>query len=955
MGLAKSPMSEVTEGMVNSLLAQFFRESNLQLASEPSKRSTGGRKQPDFQITNGGIIYGEGEWESSFLKGLQQALDYSRLPGASGAFLIAYPEKMREVIQRRQKDTSTPATLLQGFKFRGVLILKDRRAELFHGTISDAARWLEDGIHHRERPENAGAFVDLMRDIVEGLSSMLPTSGDYPTFFEHIISTMPKDAGELDTARKAAAYLLLNQVVFYRILSQHKYSPLDPLALERPGDLHDKFFKRVLEDDYAAIFASDVALLFPEKSLPFIQDMVTTVNAVQPESFTRDLLGSVFHELIPNTVRKSVAAFYTNPEAARLLARLTIDDPAACVADFSCGSGTLLMAAYDRKAQLKEGDLTEADHRRFLEKEITGCDIMPFAAHLAVVQLALRQPSFLTDKVRIAVQDSTALRPGQTISPLQSSMPHGQTKLHMFVEESLAQHKVKRGAISGQGRGHSFKLRPLDATLMNPPFTRKQLIGKDYRNLLTDRFKDYSDYESREQSFFGYFVFLADRFLKPGGRMGFVLPTTAIRQASSEGMRRLLRDRYDLEYLISSGHRLAFSEDAAFSEILLVARKRRSGAKPRDSFVVATVHSQPTLDNLSNLVSSLKDSFSGAITGNPSPRNSGDLIETRVAKREELLAPDWVSLLPGEEGIGVEFPVELGFVPLSELLGEDGIIQGIRFEGTSDTVNVKNTIISRQRDVGSRLNWVLTEETDQTVHVRSQLTGAEVDIPKTALEPAMRTPSGQRTMKISPPPDFAVKARFPEDAPFWDDPAPDEILARRVGHLRSREGRVLLAGRNHVNLLSDGTYHLAFTAEGPIVPTWSFWSLRTDDQDLANALCLWLNSTFAFTHLFDLRIIGTGVYIGWLKSDLLKLPVPDLAKTTPHQTDQLRKLFSKLGEIAWEPLLAQYKGPTESRLQLDLGLAKIFGLTDFQTPEALKLIYAPIVVKLETLRDVEGG
>lgn len=947
-------MSEVTENTVNGFMADFLRSRGLQISTEYSGTSALGRNQPDFFLRNSGMVFGEGEWESSFMKGLKQASDFTSLPGATGAFVIAYPDRMREVLRRRMTDTTTPETLLQGFRFRGLLILKGRRAELFHGSAEEAAQWLQDGLHHRQRPENAGAFVALMRDIVESLSNYLPTSGEYPTFFEHIIATMPKDAGELDTARRASAYLLLNQIVFYRILSQHKYEPLDPSLLEKPGDLQNRFFKRVLEDDYAAIFASEVSTLFPERSLPFIKDMIATVNAVQPESFTRDLLGSVFHELIPATVRKSVAAFYTNPEAARLLAKLAIDDPTATVADFSCGSGTLLMAAYDRKAELTEGQITQEDHRRFLEEEITGCDIMPFAAHLAVVQLALRQPSFLTDKVRIAVQDSTSLRPGVTISPLQSSMPLGQTRLHMFAEENLAKLKVKRGAISGQGKGHSFDLEKLDATLMNPPFTRKQLIGKDYRVLLTDRFKDYADYESREQSLFGYFVFLADRFLKPGGRMGFVLPITAVRQASSEGMRKLIRDRYDLEFLISSGHRMAFSEDAAFSEVLLVAKKRKTGARPRDNFVVASVLAKPTLDNMSEIVAGLKDAYTKPATVNPGVQSS-KLIEYRVAKSDELLAADWVSLLPGEEHIAVALPSSPRFVSLSDLIGTDGIIQGIRFEGSSDTVNVKNTIISRKRDVGSRLNWAITKEIPGFLLAQSQTTGAEVTVPISALEPAMRTPAGQRTMLISPVPDYAVRSRFLGDEAFWDDIAADEILSRRRDHLRSREGRVLLAGRNHVNFLSQGTHHLAFTAGGLIVPTWSFWSLKVEDQDVANALCLWLNSSFAFTHLFDKRIIGTGVYVGWLKSDLLGLRVPELRGLPRVQRIKLRNLFTRLAATEWEPLLAQYKLPSDKRVELDTTLATIFNLERWRSKESLAPVYSAIVAKLETLRDVESG
>ena len=949
-------MGEVTENTINDLVADYLRRKDLQVTTQYSGHTGQGRQQPDFILRNSGIIFGEGEWQSKFLKGLKQAHDFSNLPGASGSFVLAYPDEMRETVAKRIRDSTASESALHGFKFRGLMLIKGARAELFYGPIDEAAGWIRDGVQHRPRKEDPGAFVTLMRDIVEELSDYLPTSGDYPTFFEHIIATMPKHAGELDTAKRAAAYLLLNQVVFYRILSKERYPGLDPSLLESPGDLHERFFERVLEDDYAAIFSSNVASLFPGRSLPFIRDLISYVNLIQPESFTRDLLGSIFHELIPGKVRKSVAAFYTNPEAARLLAKLTVSEPSATVADFACGSGTLLMAAYERKAELLGNAVIEADHKRFLEHDITGCDIMPFAAHLAVVQLALRQPSFLTDKVRIAVQDSTTLKPGAWISPLQSSLPQGQSSLHIFEEDNLAKHKIKRGAISGQGKGHSFKLEKLDAVLMNPPFTRKQLIGKDYRKLLTSHFPDYAAYESKEQSLFGYFVFLADRFLKPGGRMGFVLPATSIRQMSSEGMRQLVRDRYDLEYLILSGHRMAFSEDAMFNEVLLVARKRPVGVKPRRNFVLATVRQKPTLDNMSRFVSMLKDALSSSESKTVDKEvTSNEFLSYRIGSRSELDSLDWLSLLPGEEKISVDISSSKLFAPLHDVVGKDGVIQGIRFEGSSDYVNVKNTLISTKRTVGTRMNWMIIDEKPESIRARSQTTGAELEIPKRVLRPACRSPAGMPTMEIVEPPDFAVEGRFEGDDAFWDVSHPDALIAKRLEHFKSREGRVLIAGRNHVDLVSEGTHLLAFCSSEPLIPTWSFWSVRVNNAENAKILCLWFNSIFAITHLYDIRIVGTGIYVGWLKADLLKLPVPDLSRLSVSSRKEMLSLFDKLGRKPFSSLLRQLKNRTPERVELDRKVASVLGLEHLASDEEILRFYDLVIEKLESLRETHSG
>lgn len=949
-------VTDVTENTVNELVASYLQSRGLQISAEPSKTTPQGRAQPDFLLRNSGMVYGEGEWQRKFLSGYSQAHTYSRIPGAAGTFVVTYPDKMRDELARRLKDTQTPAIVLRGFKFGGILMMKGAAADLFSGTIEQLHDWLEEGIRLRPRRENSSAFISMMREAVTGLSQFLPTSGDYPSFFEHIIATMPKDSGELETARQAAAYLLLNQVVFYRILSQHGYPQLDAGRLEKPGDLREVFFEVVLKDDYQAIFGPDVSRLFPQRSLQFIKDLVTLVNDLKPESFTRDLLGNIFHDLIPPKVRKSVAAYYTNPLAARLLAKLTIDDATDSAADFACGSGTLLMAAYDRKAELLNHTLTEEDHRRFIEKELTGMDIMPFAAHLAVVQLALRNPGYLTDMVRIAVQDSTVARPGATIRPLESALPHGQSSLLHFADGKVSgSATVERGAISGAGKGSGFKLEKVDVTLMNPPFTRKQLVGKEYRKILTSRFPDYSAYSSKEQSLFGYFVLLADRFLNSTGRMGFVLPSTAIRQMSSDGMRRLLLDRYHIEFIIGASYRLAFSENAAFAEVLIVAR-RQSTKKSADSKVLlATLKTEPTVANVAKLASQLHDLGVRAGAGELTPAvvRTPDM-DYRAVSQTDLRVPDWLILMPGEEPVAVPTGVSKVVSPIRETLGGGSIIQGLRYEGSSKVVNVKNTIVSKPREVTSRLNWILESESGSSFSAMSPLTGAIVQIPRSVLRPAIRSPAGQHSMLLDNPSDFAVTARFPEDGPFWSDRDPDSLVARRAPHLASREGRLVLAGRNHVGLASEETSLLAFCSKEPILPTWSFWSFRIPDFELAKLLCLWLNSTIGLSLLLDRRITGTGAYVGWLKSDLESMPGLNPEKLPPAARRELLRLFDEIGQVQFPSLLTQLRDRFEPRLRLDLALARACNLDSISSAEALGSLYDRCRAKIEELADVHS-
>jgi hypothetical protein len=358
---------------------------------------------------------------------------------------------------------------------------------------------------------------------------------------------------------------------------------------------------------------------------------------------------------------------------------------------------------------------------------------------------------------------------------------------------------------------------------------------------------------------------------------------------------------------------------------------------------------------MSQLVSQLKDAYSRTSSASvPGQVWSNEVIDIRILDTKSLEADDWLTLLPGEEKISANLSSSRSFSPLQDVIGKEGIIQGIRFEGSSDHVNVKNTLISTKRGVGTRLNWMIVDETTEATRARSQTTGTEIEIPKRVLRPACRSPAGMPAMEITEPPDFAVEGRFEEDGPFLDDLNPDVVIAKRLAHFRSREGRVLLAGRNHIDLVSEGTHFLAFCSSEPLIPTWSFWSVRVGNSEDAKILCLWLNSIFAITHLYDIRISGTGIYVGWLKSDLLKLPVPDLSRMSISSRRKMLSLFDDLGRKPFRSLLEQLKNRVPERIELDRRVASGLGLESLAENEEILRLYDLVVEKLESLRETHS-
>ena len=128
---------------------------------------------------------------------------------------------------------------------------------------------------------------------------------------------------------------------------------------------------------------------------------------------SHDLTGTIFQRLIAD--RKYLATFYTRPESAALLAHLAIpddgswDDPERMrdfrVADYACGTGTLIHAAYRRINQLHllSGGEPADLHAHMMKEALTACDVLPSAVHLTASMLSSSHPAERYDGTRTIV------------------------------------------------------------------------------------------------------------------------------------------------------------------------------------------------------------------------------------------------------------------------------------------------------------------------------------------------------------------------------------------------------------------------------------------------------------------------------------------------------------------------------------------------------------------------
>lgn len=328
-----------------------------------------------------------------------------------------------------------------------------------------------------------------------------------------------------------------------------------------------------------------------------------------------DLSGRMLQRLI--TDRKFLATFYTLPNSAALLAelsvaRLTLDfqDIEACkalkVADFACGTGTLITAAYQvilRKCR-RAGSDESLLHSALMANGLIAADIMPAATHLTASQLSSTNPAITFDKTCVYT-----MQYGYQSDELGREVSLGSLDL-LDEEETASIFGTGSVEISGTQQSDevfevSVKKESLDLVIMNPPFTRP--TNHESTTVPVPSFAGFqtSDAEQRAMSdtlkrvrrklqnsvgdgragLASDFVDLAHIKIKPGGVLALVLPLTVLQGASWQKVRSLLQSHYcnvTVVSLATSGHtEQAFSADTGLAEVLLVATKKSTASVER--------------------------------------------------------------------------------------------------------------------------------------------------------------------------------------------------------------------------------------------------------------------------------------------------------------------------------------------------------------------------------------
>ena len=900
------------------------------------------------------------------LKAVAQASDYARKLGTQNIVILIYPEKYSGQAVFDLEEVERVAL----HKEAQILVLTDYWTESLKEKPENIFQRLKTSILSKKISIDFKTIVNLIENYVKDLNSIV-----YQIKTEELASEVVNkldlfsSIGEIkdkEVARKQvinlASYLLFNQLLFYHIFKKKaKNSALPELQeIEKVKDIQE-YFDSITDIDYQSIYRTNILGHVPEKQVVIntLNEVIKAIKLLRVEHITHDLAGRFFHDLIPFEVRKVLAAFYTHPIAAEILAGLTIDSWNETIMDPACGSGTLLVSAYKRKMELYKKiygyNNLSAIHKSFIEKDLTGIDIMPFAAHITTLNLTTQDIEQETNNVRIATKDSLSL---SDILKTQD-FKHKGVKISSYTKEiqqtlvHIGRSKVvkEEGSVSPRGKGEDFFLEPVDIVIMNPPFSDREKMPEDMRHRLKNN-TILTSVCGNQVNLWGFFLALADLVLKPKGKIGAVLPINLARGRATEQIRNFLFENYSVKYVVKSTSDLAFSEGAAFRDVLVIAEK----SKPKKDDLVGIVFLKKSIremnfDEAEKIVKGIRDT-----QFNKGQFTSQDFDIFFVSYDELLQLKDNMMPIIGASEVS-SIGIFASFLDLLKIRSKEKLttLEGLTIkEGfhASPAGLSQLTFITRPTTEGRIEKAFLILDGENQKHIVFHLRGTnfKFEIEKSKAKLALRTLTDVDSFCIEKKKDYFIQegikgfdtilmlSKWKDKKRFtWD--LVDKNVAGKETHLA-------VARRFRPN--SKNTHFFAFYSDDKFIVPHTFKIIQAKKEE-SKLQSLYLNSVLGLLNIISLREQTTEGYTDIMESDLKLFSTIASEQLSKKEIERLDDLYLKLKNIEFPSIIEQLESRFWARVELDKTILSIIGFSDEEVNQWLPKIYDALVRELKAI------
>ena len=637
---------------------------------------------------------------------------------------------------------------------------------------------------------------------------------------------------------------------------------------EGDATAHRAAWRAILAVDYRPVFETAIAALdalpIDAGTTAMLRQLAGSVSGIAAETvgLRHDLLGRIFHRVL-DTARQD-GSFYTSTAAATLLAALAVreadadwsDENAIArlrICDPACGTGTLLMAAYERIYRLKQraGDMDEDTEallaQLMVEDVLWGYDINLTATHMTASTLGMMSPRTQFDRMNVHRAKLGVFEDGPSIGSLE--LLDGQMRLES--RPSIEQ-------VDAPGE-EAERPQAMDLVIMNPPFTRDSLRHDQFT--VGDNKSAEMAIKAREKAVLkkagvseaarlsgsaNAFMVLGEHMTTGHGALAAVLPSVMATNPAARETRKFLASKFHIDTIVVSHdmERIFFSENTSIAEMLLVCRRNGQG----DTRVVNLARNPATPADALRLLSQLD---SGEIEG-----------KIQHVPAERIQAGDWYAVNFLSPALTAAFrELREWTVPLAPV----GVADAPSFGANIGPAG------QRIRDSYRREDWPTEKGRRALWHH------------KTGVTQSMRA---QTDSYIEP-----IPAK--------------EHLADRYWEQR---GYMLLPHRLRLNLARVAAVTLSEPAVG------SIWTpLRADSRETEMALCAYLNSSVGILAMLAERDAKAPDYPSFSLDALRSLRVPDFRERAEAR-DALAEACDRLKDATLAPFPQMADDPVRREL-----------------------------------------
>lgn len=216
------------------------------------------------------------------------------------------------------------------------------------------------------------------------------------------------------------------------------------------------------------------------------------------------ILSSVYECLFTQEARRELGQFATPNRISLLLAEWAVSEDSDTVLDPGVGAGMLSSAVIREKAEMRDSTPIQ---------DINAIDIDGLSVSMAAVSL-------------------------------KSIDGAGSPELNIVDFLDLKAYEWTSG-----GRDQSD---PVDAVVSNPPYSRSQLLTEDEKDAVNTQISREAGIDLHGKSpLYVYFLIHATQFVKPGGKLGFVIPSGFMQTDFGVGFKQYLKEEFQIEAVVN--------------------------------------------------------------------------------------------------------------------------------------------------------------------------------------------------------------------------------------------------------------------------------------------------------------------------------------------------------------------------------------------------------------------